>query len=92
MKVLRNILWALFPILILAFVVLLYFHITFPAWVVNLYFFITLLTPITAMLLQTIYNKNKNLDKAHYLIKLTALISAYAMIFAMFLTTHFALV
>ena len=91
MKTLRNILWVLFPIAILAFVVLLYFHIAFPAWVVNLYFFITFLLPITAMLLQTLYNKEKNADKAYFLIKLTALICTYVMLFGMFLTTHLAI-
>ena len=92
MKTLRNILWVLFPIAILVFVVLLYFHIAFPAWAVNLYFFITLLLPVTAMLLQTLYNKEKNINKAYYLIKLTALISTYVMLLGMFLTTHLAVV
>lgn len=92
MKILRNILWALFPIAIITFIVLLYFHIAFPIWAVNLYFFITLLLPTTAMLLQTLYNKNKNTDKAYYLIKLVLLLTTYAMLASMFITTHLALV
>lgn len=92
MKTLRNILWAAFPIAILVFVVLLYFHITFPAWAVNLYFFVTLLLPTTAMLLQTLYNKDKNVDKSYFLIKIFSLAITYAMLLVMFLTTLFATV
>lgn len=92
MKTTRTVLWILFPVSIITFVVLLYFHIAFPAWAVNLYFFITLLLPTTAMLLQTLYNKNKNTDKAYFLIKLVLIITTYAMLLSMFLTTHFALV
>lgn len=92
MKTTRTVLWVLFPVSIITFVVLLYFHIAFPAWAVNLYFFITLLLPTTAMLLQTLYNKNKNTDKAYFLIKLVLIITTYAMLLSMFLTTHFALV
>lgn len=92
MKTTRTVLWVLFPVSIITFVVLLYFHIVFPAWAVNLYFFITLLLPTTAMLLQTLYNKNKNTDKAYFLIKLVLIITTYAMLLSMFLTTHFALV
>lgn len=91
MKILRNILWVLFPIAVITFAVLLYFHIALPAWAVNLYFFITLLLPTTAMLLQTIYNKDKNTDKAYFLIKLVLLITTYAMLLSMFLTTYFAI-
>ena len=92
MKILRNILWILFPIAILTFALLLYFHIAFAAWAVNLYFFIMLLLPVTAMLLQTLYNKEKNVDKAHFLIKITALICTYVMLLGMFLTTHLVIV
>lgn len=85
MKKARNILWVLFPISLIIQLILVYFRVPMSLFTANLIIAIIFSIPVTAMLLQTIYNKDKNLSKNYYIIKLTAVALLYAMIIYMFI-------
>ncbi len=87
MKRARNILWLLFPVLIVLQIVLSYAHVIHSLIIANIFVSVIFLLPITAMLLQTIMNREKNLDNTMYIVKLTFVGLLYLMVLFMFVFT-----
>ncbi len=90
MKTARNILWALFPISIITWYLLLRFGIINNIITSNILVSIIFIIPVTAMLLQTIMNKDKNLSKNYFILKLAFVLYLYLMIIFMFATVLIA--
>ncbi len=87
MKKARNILWLLFPVMIILQVVLSYAHVIRSFIVADIFVSLVFMLPITAMLLQTIMNREKNLDNSMYIVKLTFVGLLYLMVLFMFAFT-----
>ncbi len=85
MKLARNILWGLFPVSIIVAVVLIKSNIVLSLLAVNIIVALIFVFPVTAMLLQTIMNKEKNLSKNYYILKMAGITYLYIMIFFMFI-------
>ncbi len=86
MKTARLILWIAFPISIIAAFVLAYLGAFTTKLAANIAVSVIFAIPVTAMLLQTLMNKEKNLSKNSFLFKMTFIISLYTMIIFMFVT------
>ncbi len=86
MKTARNILWILFPVSFVIWYVLLISGFINTLLISNIVIAIIFTIPVTAMLLQTIMNKEKNLNKNYFLLKLAFVLYLYLMIAFMFVT------
>ncbi len=86
MKTARNILWLLFPVSIVIWYLLLISGVINTLLISNIAIAIIFLIPVTAMLLQTIMNKEKNLNKNYYILKMAFVLYLYLMIGFMFTT------
>ena len=86
MKTARNILWILFPVSIVVWYLLLNSGVINTLLISNIVIAIIFVIPITAMLVQTIMNKDKNLNKNYYILKMAFVLYLYLMIGFMFTT------
>lgn len=86
MKTARNILWILFPVSIFVWYLLLNSGVINTLLISNIVIAIIFVIPITAMLVQTIMNKDKNLNKNYYILKMAFVLYLYLMIVFMFTT------
>lgn len=84
MKTARNILWILFPVSFIIWYVLLTSGVIKTLLISNIVVAIIFTIPITAMLLQTIMNKEKNLNKNYFILKLAFVLYLYLMVAFMF--------
>ncbi len=84
MKIARNILWILFPIAFIIYLFCMFSGIIKSVFIANLLLALILCLPITAMLFQTIMNKDKNPTKNYFIIKMTAITYLYIMVFFLF--------
>ena len=84
MKTARNILWILFPISFVVWYILLVSNVINTLLVSNIVVAIIFTIPVTAMLLQTIMNKDKDLNKNYFLLKMAFVLYLYLMIAFMF--------
>ncbi|MBR6766174.1 MAG: hypothetical protein IKM06_06790 [Clostridia bacterium] len=84
MKIARNILWALFPISFIIRWLLVRYNVINTLLVSNISVAIIFAIPVTAALLQTIMNKEKNLSPNYFILKLAVVIYLYIMIGFMF--------
>ena len=84
MKILRNILWILFPIAFIIYLLCLFFGVIKTLFVSNLALALILCLPITACLVQTLMNKDKNATKNYFIIKMTVITYLYIMVFFLF--------
>lgn len=89
MKTAKWILWLLTPIAILTHILFVYFRADTVSIVANILTAVVFLLPITAMLLQTLQNRQKNPSKGHFVIKLAFVLYLYAMILYFFLSVLF---
>ncbi len=87
MKKAKIILWILFPVFLAFLIVSSYFRIITSMMLGNILTMITFLLPITAMLLQTLENKDNNSSKNYFIIKISFVIYLYLMIIFMFVFT-----
>lgn len=90
MKTARNILWALFPISFILRYVLIQTGVINSLLFSNIAVSIIFIIPITAMLLQTLLNKEKNLSNNHFILKMAFVLGLYLMIIFMFATVLIA--
>jgi hypothetical protein len=88
MKIARTILWILFPLSFIIRWLLVRYGIINTILVSNISVAVIFALPVTAALIQTIMNKDKNISPNHYVLKLTVIISLYAMIIFMFCTAY----
>ena len=84
MKTARNILWILFPCSFVVWYFLLIWGVINTLLISNIVIALIFTIPVTAMLLQTIMNKEKNLNKNYFLLKLAFVLYLYLMILFMF--------
>lgn len=84
MKTARNILWILFPVSFVVWYLLLISGVIKTLLISNIVIAIIFAIPVTAMLLQTIMNKEKNLNKNYFILKMTFVLYLYLMIAFMF--------
>lgn len=84
MKTARNILWILFPVSFVVWYLLLILGVIKTLLISNIVIAIIFAIPVTAMLLQTIMNKEKNLNKNYFILKMTFVLYLYLMIAFMF--------
>lgn len=91
MKKARLILWLMLPVAIAVYLVLILSGGTFPPMLGNIMVSVIFLIPITAMLLQTIMNKEKNTDNNIFVFKLVFVICLYVMVAFMFASTTMAI-
>ena len=84
MKLARTVLWILFPVAFIIYLFCLFFGFIKTLFIANLSLALILCLPITAMLLQTIMNKDKNPTKYYFVIKMTAITYLYIMVFFLF--------
>ena len=84
MKTARNILWILFPVSFVVWYLLLISGVINTLLISNIVIAIIFAIPVTAMLLQTIMNKEKNLNKNYFILKLAFVLYLYLMIAFMF--------
>lgn len=87
MKALRITLWVLFPISLIAVFFASYFSWITSARVGNILLTCSLLLPVTAMAVQTLENKDKNLSRNHFIIKVAFVLYLYLMIAVLFAIT-----
>ena len=80
MKKAKLILWILFPLAIAVHVICVYSRIYTSLITANILTALIFLLPITAMLLQTLQNREKNLSKSYFIIKLAVVAYLYAMV------------
>ena len=86
MKKAKLILWILFPLAIVVHVICVYSRIYTSLITANILTALIFLLPITAMLLQTLQNREKNLSKSYFIIKLAVVAYLYAMVLYFFIT------
>ena len=86
MKKAKLILWLLFPAAIITHVICVYSRVYTSLLTANILTALIFMLPITAMLLQTLQNKDKNLSKGHFIIKLALVFYLYAMILYFFIS------
>ena len=86
MKTARNILWILFPVSFVVWYLLLISGIINTLLISNIVIAIIFSIPVTAMLLQTIMNKEKNLNKNYFILKMAFVLYLYLMVAFMFIT------
>ncbi len=86
MKKAKLILWILFPLAIAVHVICVYSRIYTSLITANILTALIFLLPITAMLLQTLQNREKNLSKSYFIIKLAVVAYLYAMVLYFFIT------
>ena len=86
MKTARNILWILFPVSFVVWYLLLNWGVINTLLISNIIIAIIFAIPVTAMLLQTIMNKEKNLNKNYFILKMAFVLYLYLMIAFMFVT------
>ena len=84
MKIARNILWVLFPISFVVRWLLVRYNVINTLLVSNISVAIIFAIPVTAALLQTLMNKDKNLSPNYFILKLAVVIYLYVMIGFMF--------
>ncbi|MBP5661899.1 MAG: hypothetical protein J6X30_01935 [Clostridia bacterium] len=84
MKKARLVLWALTPVFLLLNILLVYRKVQMPFWLADLLVALVLLLPVTAMLLRTLQNKDKNLNKNYFILKLVFIILLYTMVLYLF--------
>lgn len=87
MKTARIILWIVCPVSLIALFFASYFSWITSARVGNILLMCSLLLPVTAMALQTLENKDKNLSRNHFVIKVAFVLYLYLMIAVMFAVT-----
>ncbi len=90
MKILRNILWILFPIALIVFYICVQARIMPSFFAINLSLALILCLPITACLVQTLMNKDKNPSSNQFLLKLVVIIYLYIMVFFLFASVPYA--
>ncbi len=90
MKTARNILWILFPVSFVVWYLLLISGVINTLLFSNIVVAIIFTIPVTAMLLQTIMNKEKNLNKNYFILKMAFVLYLYLMIAFMFATVLIA--
>ncbi|MBR2861577.1 MAG: hypothetical protein IKB86_07040 [Clostridia bacterium] len=86
MKLARNILWISFPISIVVGFILSFAGVINSFLAANILAGLIFCLPVTAMLIQTLMNKEKNLSKGYFIIKLAFIAYLYAMIIYMFIS------
>lgn len=86
MKTARNILWILFPVSFVVWYLLLISGVINTLLISNIVIAIIFSIPVTAMLLQTIMNKEKNLNKNYFILKMAFVLYLYLMVAFMFIT------
>lgn len=84
MKNARNILWILFPVSFVVWYLLLISGVINTLLISNIVIALIFTIPVTAMLLQTIMNKEKNLNKNYFILKMAFVLYLYLMIAFMF--------
>ena len=86
MRLARNILWVSFPISIIIGFILSYLGVINSFLAANITAGVIFCLPVTAMLLQTLMNKDKNLSKNYFILKIAFIAYLYVMIIYMFLS------
>lgn len=86
MKTARNILWILFPVSFIIWYILILTGVINTLLLSNIAVAIIFTIPVTAMLLQTLMNKEKNLSKNYFILKIAFVLYLYLMIIFMFAT------
>ena len=88
MKILRNILWILFPIAFIIYLVCLWGGVIKTLFIANLALAIILCLPITACLVQTLMHREKNSSTNHFILKMSIITYLYIMVFFLFTTVR----
>ena len=88
MKILRNILWVLFPIAFVAYLLFLWFGLIKTLFIANLALAIILCLPITACLVQTLMNREKNSSNNQFILKMVLITYLYIMVFFLFISVR----
>ena len=86
MKTARNILWILTAVAAAAVAALILLNVSITLFWANTALAIVMILPVTAMLLQTLANKEKNAAKEYFILKMACIGYLYMMILFMFMT------
>ena len=87
MKKAQIVLWALTPVFLFLNILLPALSVKLPVFAANLFVALMLLLPVTAMLLRTLQNRKKNLNKNYFILKLVFIILLYTMVLYLFVLT-----